>query len=79
MADYQVRGWTGWHHHMVMVLLAMLFILELQIEWGEKAHRISVMDVKEILEAQLWELYINPIIAYLRHIFITSLFIFPQS
>jgi SRSO17 transposase len=27
MADYQVRGWTGWHHHMVMTLLAMLFIL----------------------------------------------------
>lgn len=53
MADYQVRGWTGWHHHMVMVLLAMLFILELQIEWGEKAHRISVMDVKEILEVIL--------------------------
>ena len=53
MADYQVRGWTGWHHHMVMVLLAMLFILELQIEWGEKAPTVSVMDVKEILEVIL--------------------------
>ncbi|TFH44075.1 MAG: IS701 family transposase, partial [ANME-2 cluster archaeon] len=53
MADYQVRGWTGWHHHMVMVLLKMLFILELQIEWGEKAPRLSVMDVKEILEVIL--------------------------
>src|SRR5450756_1814517 len=21
MADYQVRGWTGWHHHMVMTCL----------------------------------------------------------
>jgi SRSO17 transposase len=37
MADYQVRGWTGWHHHMVMTLLAMLFILGLQVEFGEKA------------------------------------------
>jgi SRSO17 transposase len=53
MADYQVRGWIGWHHHMVMVLLAMLFILELQIEWGEKASMVSVMDVKEILEVIL--------------------------
>jgi hypothetical protein len=35
---------------MVMVMLAMLFILELQIEWGEKAPMLSVMDVKEILE-----------------------------
>ena len=53
MADYQVRGWTGWHHHMVMVMLAMLFILELQIEWGKKAPMLSVMDVKEILEVIL--------------------------
>jgi SRSO17 transposase len=53
MADYQVRGWAGWHHHMVMVLLAMLFILELQIEWGERAPMVSVMDVKEILEVIL--------------------------
>jgi SRSO17 transposase len=22
LADYQVRGWTGWHHHMAMTLLA---------------------------------------------------------
>jgi hypothetical protein len=53
MADYQVRGWTGWHHHMVMVMLAMLFILELKIEWGERAPMVSVMDIKEILEVIL--------------------------
>jgi len=53
MADYQIRGWTGWHHHMVMTLLAMLFILQLQIEFGEKAPTITVQDVKEILEAIL--------------------------
>jgi len=50
MADYQVRGWTGWHHHMVMTLLAMLFILEMQVEFGKKAPMTSVQDVKEILE-----------------------------
>jgi SRSO17 transposase len=50
MADYQVRGWTAWHHHMVMTLLAMLFILGLQIEFGKKAPMTSVQDVKEILE-----------------------------
>ena len=53
MADHKVRGWTGWHHHMVMIMLAMLFILELKIEWGEKAPMVSVMDVKEILEVIL--------------------------
>lgn len=50
MADYQIRGWTGWHHHMVMTLLAMLFILQLQIEFGKKAPAVTVRDVKDILE-----------------------------
>lgn len=26
MADYQVRVWNGWHHHMGMVMLALLFM-----------------------------------------------------
>lgn len=39
MADYEVRGWTGWHHHMTMVLLAMLFLLILQLKWKEIKHR----------------------------------------
>jgi SRSO17 transposase len=50
MADYQVRSWTGWHHHMVMTMLAMLFIMDMQIKWGKKASMLSVMDVKEIFE-----------------------------
>lgn len=28
MADYQVRQWSGWHHHMAMVMIAMLFMAE---------------------------------------------------
>jgi SRSO17 transposase len=53
LADYQVRGWTGWHHHMVMTLLAMLFILRMVVKWGEKAEMISVQDIKEVLEVIL--------------------------
>jgi SRSO17 transposase len=26
MADYEVRGWRGWHHHMTMSLLALWFL-----------------------------------------------------
>ena len=37
MADYEVRGWLGWHHHMTMVMLAMLFLLTLQLKWKDKA------------------------------------------
>ncbi len=53
LADYQVRGWTGWHHHMVLTLLAMLFILQMVVKWGRKAESMSVQDVKEILEVIL--------------------------
>ena len=44
MADYQVRSWAGWHHHMVMTMLAMLFIMDMQIKWGKKAPMLSVME-----------------------------------
>jgi len=53
LADYQVRGWIGWHHHMVLTLLAMLFILQMVVKWGRKAESMSVQDVKEILEVKL--------------------------
>ena len=25
---YQARGWRAWHHHMALVMMAMLFMLE---------------------------------------------------
>ena len=36
MGDYQVRGWNGWHHHMAMVLMAMLFLLETKVALGQE-------------------------------------------
>jgi len=53
MADYEVRGWLGWHHHMTMVLLAMLFLLILQLKWKDKAPMLTIQDVREILEVIL--------------------------
>ena len=53
MADYEVRGWVGWHHHMTMVLLAMLFLLILQLKWKDKAPMLTIQDVREILEVIL--------------------------
>ncbi len=49
----EVRGWTGWHHHNAMCLLAMLFLLQLKVELGEKAPMISIQDAKELLEFSL--------------------------
>jgi SRSO17 transposase len=25
--DYEVRSWTGWHHHLTLVLLAHFFVV----------------------------------------------------
>ena len=30
MADYQTRSWTGWHHHMTLVILAHHFLVRMR-------------------------------------------------
>ena len=48
-----VRSWRGWHHHMTMTLLAMLFLLRLQVTLKERAPRLTINDAREILEVVL--------------------------
>lgn len=50
LADYQVRNWTGWHHHMTMTILAMLYLMMLSMDLGKKIEFLTVQDVKEIFE-----------------------------
>ncbi len=33
MGDYEVRSWTGWHHHMTLCMLAHHFLVRLQQEF----------------------------------------------
>jgi SRSO17 transposase len=49
MADYQVRSWRSWHHHMALTFLAMLYILDLSLDWGDRAPLLTVQDTKDIL------------------------------
>lgn len=49
MAEYQVRGWAGWHHHMAMVMLVMLFMLKVQTEYNDTGEIISCKDIHELL------------------------------
>ena len=49
MADYQVRGWIGWHHHMVMVMLAMLFMLKIKVQYNETCDLVSSNDICKLL------------------------------
>ena len=50
LADYQIRTWTGWHHHITLSLLAMLALLSISFEVGEDMDFLTVQDVKLILE-----------------------------
>ena len=50
MEDYQVRGWRGWHHHMTMVMLAMLFLLEERIRCKKTVPLLSCYDVTTLLK-----------------------------
>jgi len=34
--EYEVRSWQGWHHHITLAMLAGIFLLKLEQEWGEK-------------------------------------------
>ena len=53
LAQYEVRGWSGWHHHMALVSLAQLFTLK-ERKLAEKSRPLlSVRDIVELLEYYL--------------------------
>lgn len=58
--EYELRSWRGWQHHMTMTILAMLFLLELQLDWNPKAPELTLQDVREILEVILPKREITP-------------------
>jgi len=49
MGDYQMRGWHGWHHHMAMVLMALLFLVKERLLHNETINLLSCTDVVELL------------------------------
>ncbi|MCK5352965.1 IS701 family transposase [bacterium] len=53
MGDYQLRLWRGWHHHMAMVMLAMLFLFEVRRDHKEELALLSCHDIVEVLRALL--------------------------
>ena len=36
LAHYEVRSWTGWHHHMTLCFLAMFFLVLERLRVGKK-------------------------------------------
>lgn len=53
MAQYEVRGWRGWHHHMTLVCLAMLFLLQERCQARQHTPLLSARDIVELLAIYL--------------------------
>jgi SRSO17 transposase len=53
MAQYQVRVWRGWHHHMSLVCLALLLSTRLKQQTQETAPLLSTRDITELLDFYL--------------------------
>jgi SRSO17 transposase len=49
LADYQVRGWLAWHHHMALVMMAMLFMLEEKLAQKKDYPLLSCADIELLL------------------------------
>lgn len=49
LGDYQVRGWRGWHHHMVLVMMSMLFMLEEKTLHIASIPLLSYSDIRILL------------------------------
>ena len=53
LADYQVVGWRAWHHHVSMVMLAMLFIAEQRVAHQPSLALLTPRDIVEMLKETL--------------------------
>lgn len=49
MADYQVRKWSGWHHHMALVMMAMAFMLNERLSHQDTYPLLSCSDIEVLL------------------------------
>ena len=49
MADYQVRKWRAWHHHMSLVMMSMLFMLSERIRHKDSHPLLSCSDIECLL------------------------------
>ena len=50
MAEYQVRGWTGWYHHMALISLAHFFLVRQEMLFAEPLPLLSAGDIVALLD-----------------------------
>jgi hypothetical protein len=51
--SYEVRSWHGWHHHMLMVMLAHHFLVWVRREWEQQAPALTLNQVRLLLTSVL--------------------------
>ena len=49
MADYQARQWRSWHHHMALVAMTLLFMIEERIAQRDAYPLLSCSDIETLL------------------------------
>lgn len=53
MAEYQVRRWRAWHHHMLLVMIATMFLAKERLALRDTAELLSCRDLVEIMRHKL--------------------------
>jgi SRSO17 transposase len=53
MAEYQVRTWRAWHHHLTLTMLALLFMLQQKEQHQAETPLLSCSDIRFILAQTL--------------------------
>ena len=53
LAHYEMRSWLGWHHHMVLVMLAHHFLVWLRVQLGLIAPGLTVEQVRLLVVSVL--------------------------
>jgi len=53
MAQYELRGWPGWHHHMTLVCMALLFLTRERCLCQKDTPLLSARDIVELLAIYL--------------------------
>ena len=53
MSDYQTRSWTGFHRHMAMVSLALLFLMEQKVFLKKSIGKITAYQLQELINASI--------------------------
>jgi SRSO17 transposase len=53
MDEYEVRSWQGWHHHMVLVMLAHHFLVWVRVALKDRAPALTLNQVRVLLTSVL--------------------------